>query len=154
MVRLVYGSWLSKAVHVIISLCIPDLLRDGPKQSAELAAATGTYAPFLHRIMRALVSEGIFDADDLERFSLTPVGTTLRSDIPGSLHNWALLMLGGVHQDAWSEVLHSVRTGQNAFQHRYGMDLWEYRRKYSDHSKLFDAAMAGFTETYIVNLLD
>src|SRR2546426_174849 len=46
-----------------------------------------------------------------------------------------------------------LRTGESAFQHCYGMDLWQYRSRHSNYAKLFDAAMASFTGTYIDNLL-
>ena len=153
MVALVEASWLSKAIYVVVSLGIPDLLRNGPRPGHELAAVTGTHAPTLQRVMRALAVEGIFAADELERFVLTPLGMTLRSDVPGSLHDWALLMLGKTHQEAWNELIHSVRTGESAFQHWHGMDLWQYRSRHSNYAKLFDAAMASFTGTYIDNLL-
>ena len=153
MVALIEASWLTKAIHVVVSLRIPDLLRDGPQRSEELAAATGAHAKALHRVMRALAAEGIFAADEQKRFSLTPLGATLRTDVPGSLHDWALLMLGRVNQDAWSEVLHSVRTGESAFRHRYGTDLWQYRSEHREYAETFDAAMAGFTMTYIASVL-
>lgn len=153
MIRMICGAWLSKAIHVVVVLGIPDLLRDGPKRSTDLAAATGTQAPFLHRVMRALAIEGIFATDDQDRFVLTSIGATLRSDAPGSLRDWALLMLGEVHQGAWGELLHSVRTGESAFPSRYGRDLWNYCGEHPAHAAMFDKAMAGFTETYIANVL-
>src|SRR5438105_1211938 len=136
MIQIIEGSWLARAVHVIVSLGVPDLLRDGPKQSAELAAATGTYAPALHRVLRALAVAGIFAADDLERFYLTPIGATLQTDVPGSLHAWALLMLGEQNQGAWTDILHSVRTGQSAFQRRYGVDIWQYCSQHAQYARL------------------
>jgi len=152
-VRLVEGSWVSKAIYVVVSLCIPDLLRDGPRKIEELAAATGTHTQSLHRIMRALAGEGLFNFDDLGRFSLTPAGAVLRTDVPSSLHYWALLMLGKVHQGAWEDLMHTTRTGESAFQHRFGVDLWQYCAQHTEHARLFAAAMAGFTTTYIQDLL-
>ena len=152
-VRLIEGAWLSKAVYVIVQLRIPDLLADAPKHSEELAAATRTNARALHRLLRALAAEGVFAIDVDDRFSLTPVGTTLRSNVAGSLHDWALLMLGDIHQGAWRELLHSVETGQCAFSHRYGDDLWTYGSKNPAYANLFNAAMAGFTKTYVESLL-
>ncbi len=153
MVRLIEASWLSRAIHVFVSLDIPDLLSDGPKGSEELAQATGTRTQPLYRVLRALAAEGILAGDEQQRFSLTPLGATLRRNQAGSLHDWALLMLGKVHQDAWSDVMHSIRTGESAFEHRYRMDLWQYRAAQPEYANLFDAAMAGFTRTYIENLL-
>jgi O-methyltransferase domain len=153
MIRLICGAWLSKAILVVVTLGIPDLLSDGPKQSAELAAATGTNAPYLHRLMRALAVEGVFSIDHRDRFALTALGATLRSDAHGSLRDWVLLMLGEVHQGAWDELLHSVRMGESAFSYRHSRDLWEYCRAHPVHAAMFDKAMAGFTETYIANVL-
>lgn len=153
MVSLIEASWLSRTIYVIASLGIPDLLRNGPKLNEELAAATRTDADTLGRIMRALTSEGIFHADDQERFSLTPLGATLRTDVPDSLHAWALLMLGEVNQNAWADVMHTVRTGQSAFLHRHAMDLWQYHTTHPEYANLFAAAMSNFTMTYIEDVL-
>jgi ubiquinone/menaquinone biosynthesis C-methylase UbiE len=152
-VRLIEGSWISQAINVVVSLGIPDLLRDGPRPSEELAAETGAHAQSLHRIMRALAGEGLFNFDDAGRFSLTPAGAVLRSDVPNSLHHWALLMLGEVHQGAWGELIHTARTGESAFRHRFGVDLWQYCAGHAEHARLFAAAMAGFTTTYVKDLL-
>jgi O-methyltransferase. len=152
-VRLVEGAWLSKAIYVVVNLGIPDLLRDRARPIEELAAETGTHAASLHRILRALAGEGLFSFDDSGRLSLTPAGTVLRRDAPNSLHAWALLMLGNVHQSAWEDLMHSARTGESAFQHRFGADLWQYCAQHPEHARLFAAAMAGFTTTYIQGLL-
>ena len=148
-IRLVEGSWLSSAIYVVVSLSIPDLLRDGPRRVEELAEETGVRPQFLHRIMRALAGEGLFDFDDLGHFALTSAGTVLRTDVPSSLHHWALLMLGEVHQGAWGDLMHTARTGENAFQHRFGVDLWQYCAQHPEHAQLFASAMSGFTMTYI-----
>jgi SAM-dependent methyltransferase len=153
-VRFVEGSWLSKALYVVVRLGIPDLLRDGPRSAEELAAHTSTNAQSLQRIMRALAGEGIFDLADSRRFYLTPASTLLRTDVPDSMHPWALLMLGEVHQVAWGDLMHAVCTGESAFLHRFGVDLWQYCAQNAEHGQLFAAAMAGFTTTYIRGLLD
>jgi SAM-dependent methyltransferase len=151
--RLICGAWVSRAIHVALSLGIPDLLCDGPESSAALAAACGTHAPSLHRLLRALTVEGVFAMDSEGRFRLTPVGEILRSDAPGSLRDWALLMLGDVHGGAWGELLTAVQTGESAFKARYGKDLWAYCREHKAHGALFDRAMAGFTDTYVASVL-
>src|SRR5215213_2398216 len=153
-VRLVEGSWLAKAIHVVITLGVPDLLRNGSRPIEELAAETGTHPQSLYRIMRALAGEGLFNFDDSRCFSLTPAGTVLSSDGANSLHHWTLLMLGQVHQGAWEDLMHTARTGESAFKHRFGMALWQYCSEYSEHARLFAAAMAGFTTTYSRNLLN
>jgi hypothetical protein len=85
MLDMIKGFWVSRALYVAAKLGIPDLLRDEPKSSDDLAQATGTHAPSLYRVLRALDSVGVFAEDDRGRFALTPLGATLRTDIPGSL---------------------------------------------------------------------
>jgi hypothetical protein len=152
-VQLVEGVWLARAVHVAVSLGIPDLFSGGSLSVDELAAMTSTHAPAVERIMRALAGARLLEIVD-GRYSLTDAGALLRRDAPDSLHPWVLLMLGDVHQGAWAELMHTVRTGESAFCNRYGIDLWEYCAGHPDHARLFAEAMAGFTTTYIRGLLD
>lgn len=152
-VHAVEGAWLAKALHAIVVLRIPDLLAAGPRPVEALAAATGAHAPSLHRMLRALAGEGLLAFDDAGCFSLTAAGAVLRSDAPSSLRDWVLVMLGEVHHGAWQDLLHTARTGESAFRHRYGIDLWRYCAEHEDHARLFASAMAGFTTTYIENLL-
>lgn len=68
---IVGGSWKSQATYVAAELRIADLLADGPKTSADLAAATD--------ICR--------ERDD-GAFETTPMGSLLRTNGPGSLRSW------------------------------------------------------------------
>src|SRR6266487_1452528 len=60
--------WLSQAIYVAAKLGIADLLRDGPQSCFALAASTGSDAPSLFRLMRALSSVGIFAHLGRDRF--------------------------------------------------------------------------------------
>ena len=104
-----------------LELGIPDLLKHGPKGSEELGQAAGTHPPSLYRLVRAMTGVGIFAEDDQQRFSLTPLETTLRSDFPGSLRSFVTEILGRSHYAAWEKMLYSVITGGTAFDHIYGL---------------------------------
>jgi hypothetical protein len=145
MLDLIKGFWVSRALYVAAKLGIPDLLRDEPKSSGDLAQATGTHAPSLYRVLRALDSVGVFAEDDRGRFALTPLGATLRTDVPGSLRYFAIEELGENHYPAWERVLHSVETGAIAFDHVYGVSKWQYMAGHSDEARIFDAAMSSFS---------
>src|SRR5258707_12340984 len=67
--NVIKNFWLSRAVCAVAKLGIPDLVRDGPKTLGELATATGTHAPSIHRLLRALPSESGFFEDQAVRFS-------------------------------------------------------------------------------------
>jgi hypothetical protein len=145
MLQMIQGFWVSRALYVAAKLGLPDLLKDGPKSSADLAEATGAHAPSLYRVLRALNSVGVFAQDDQGRFTATPLGATLRTDVPGSLRYFAIEELGENHYPAWEQVLHSVKTGGIAFNHVYGASKWQYMADHPEEAKVFDAAMSSFS---------
>jgi hypothetical protein len=143
MLQIMTGFRVSRATYVAAKLGIADLLKDGPKSSEELAQLTDTHAPSLYRVMRALASAGVFGQDEQGRFTLTPVAATLRSDVPNSLRALAIINLGEERYQAWGELMYSVRTGELAFNHVFGMGLWEYYAQHPDQAKIFDDSMAN-----------
>jgi len=143
--RMVTGFYVSRAIHVVAKLGIADLLADGPRSYDELAEATRTHAPSLHRVLRLLASAGLFTEEENGRFALTPIGACLRSGVPGSMRAAALLF-GGITQQAWGDLLHSVETGEPAFRRVFGMEPFAYMARHPDEAANFDAAMADFTK--------
>jgi hypothetical protein len=103
--------------------------------------------------MRALGSIGVLAEDEQHRFSLTALGNSLRSDVPDSLREWAILALGDEHFRAWGELMRSVRTGDIAFDHVFGTDVWTYRAAHAEHAAIFDQAMAQLVKSYDASLV-
>jgi hypothetical protein len=58
MLHLIMGFRVSRTIFVAAKLGLADLLQDGPRTSEQLARTTGTHAPSLYRVLRALVSIG------------------------------------------------------------------------------------------------
>jgi hypothetical protein len=142
--RLATGYYVSRAIWVVATLGIADLLAAGPRDVAALAAATATHAGALRRVLRLLASVGVFTEDEEGRIALTPIGDCLRAGVPGSMRAGALLFSGWT-QDAWSDLLYSVRTGEPIYPYRFGMDVWTYTAQHPEDAALFDEAMADFT---------
>jgi hypothetical protein len=145
MLQIISGFWISRAVYVIGKLGIPDLLQTGPKTAAELASATNTHAPSLFRILRALVSVGVLNSSDGERFAQTPLSETLVTDAPGSLRWFAISELGQEHYPAWGNVMHSVKTGEIAFDNFFGVDIWKYFQQNPEDAAVFNNSMSNIT---------
>jgi ubiquinone/menaquinone biosynthesis C-methylase UbiE len=148
MIEMVTSFWLCRAIYLAASLGICDLLKNESRKLEDLAEVTRTHARSLYRVLRALASAGILTEDQQGRFALTPLGATLRTDVPGSLNAWVRVQLGEEHYRAWSDPLHSVQTGEIAFDHVFGMGIWKYRAENAEHAKLFDEAMANLTGIY------
>ena len=86
--RLGFGFAVSQALRVVAELKISDLMSDGERTIDDLAAATGSHAGALYRVMRILSAEGVFSEVSVGRFALTDVGGALRSDKPSGPRNY------------------------------------------------------------------
>ncbi len=152
--RLIDGYQASQAIHVAATLGIADFLADGPRTSDELAGLTSTHPPSLYRVLRALAALGVFREEEDERFALTPLGDCLRSDARDPLRGWSMFTGRQYHRDSWNGLLHSVRTGENAFRHVHGTSVWEYRARHPEESAIFDRAMTDLSRRELQRLLD
>jgi hypothetical protein len=74
--------WLSQIIGVAARLRLPDLLASGPLSSDALAPRVGAHPDGLYRLMRAGVFAGLFTEELPRTFTLTPLGTFLRSEVP------------------------------------------------------------------------
>ncbi|MGB8511062.1 MAG: methyltransferase [Pyrinomonadaceae bacterium] len=146
MLGMVSGFWTSRAIYVAAKLGLADLLYERPRTAIELAEATGMHASSLRRVLRALASVGVLAEREEGRFDLTPVGATLRTGVPGSLRAFVASELGEGHYQAWGELLHSVKTGEIAFDHVYGMPVWEYYAGHPELAQTFNESMTCLTK--------
>jgi O-methyltransferase len=136
---------VSQALHVAATFGISDLLAAGPRGVTDLALATGTHAPTLVRLMRALEAAGVYASDPDGRYANTELGEQLRSDAPGSLGGWTAFIGRPNHWQAWAGLADSVRTGDSAFEAQQGMSVWEYRKQHPEEQVIFDAAMTAMS---------
>jgi hypothetical protein len=131
----------SRALYVAVELGVADQLKDGAKSAEDLAAATQTNADALFRLLRALASVGVFAEAGPREFGLTPLSDALRSDVPGSLRPLVLMLAGDVHWSVYKELGYSVRTGQPAFDHVFGQEVWDYLSGHPELSMVVDQTM-------------
>jgi hypothetical protein len=139
--ELIHGFRISQALHVAVALGLADLLADQIVGCRELAEQTDTNAGALYRLLRALAAVGVVHEHPGEHFSLTRLGKFLRSDVPGSRAGWIRNAMRPPIWQAWQHLLHSVRTGEAAFEHTHGTDIWSFRSKSPEESAIFDLAM-------------
>ena len=154
LLRLVSAYQLSQALHVAARLDIGDRLAGGPCSSDELAGATDTHPDALYRLLRALAAIGVLHELDDRRFELTELGDGLRSDVPGSVHGWALMIGRPMHWNTWSSLVESIRTGENTFRLVHGTDVWSYRAERPEELGIFDGAMTSMSRFVDATVLD
>ncbi|WP_292766856.1 methyltransferase [Nostoc sp. NOS(2021)] len=124
--ELVYAYWISRMIYVVAKLGIADLLKDGSQHCDALASATNTHSDSLYRVLRSLAGFGIFAETQPRCFELTPQAESLQSDVPGSVRKDAILRGEEFYYKPWENLMYSVQTGESAFEHLYGVDLFQY----------------------------
>jgi hypothetical protein len=86
-------------------------------------------------------------------FRLTPAAELLASGVPGSVRVSAEVAGEDWMWRPWGDLLHSVRTGETAFQHLYGKGSFDWFSENQAAARLFDEFMAertaGFLEAVI-----
>lgn len=131
----------TQALYVVAKLGIADYLRGEPAGSGELAQKVDANPKALFRVMRHLATVGVFTQDGSRKFRLTELGKLLCTDHPGSMRH-SVIMNGEEIYRAAGELLHSVRTGETAFNHLYGKGHFEYLAEHPEASSTFNKAMA------------
>jgi O-methyltransferase domain len=117
----------------VVDAGVPEALAAGPRPVSELEGDPDT----LHRLLRALASDGlfretepgVFEHTDLSRFLLAP--------------GWREFahLFGGVFFDATTDL--GASTSASAFRQRFGIGFWEWLAEHPDERAAFDAAMAA-----------
>jgi SAM-dependent methyltransferase len=147
------APWIAQAIYCAAKLGLADHLVAGPRPVEELARATGTHAPSLARLLRALASVGLF-ASDPGGWRVTPLGEALRADVPGSARGYSIMLGSPFHRAAWTDILESVRTGKSAFDRVHGVPLFDHLARTPADAAIFDEGMTSVSGTEIRALLE
>ena len=97
--RLMDGYLATQLLYVAAKLGLADALAGAPQSADALARAVGAEPDALCRVLRGLAAEGVLEEHPDGRFSLTALGTCLRSDVPNSLRG-AILARGDLYYGA------------------------------------------------------
>lgn len=149
------GSFVSQAIYAATKLGIADLLANGPKTTADLAAATKMDASSLYRLLRSLASIGVFTETSDGTFSNTPVSELLSTDSPKSLRAMALFMGDEAHARVIIDIMYSLKTGKPAWDHVHGVPCFPYMFETNkDLGEIFNQAMTALSHGEIAAVLD
>jgi hypothetical protein len=150
---MLFGALVAQALIVAAEFRLADLVRDGKKNTAQLAEATNTDELNLYRLMRALVSLGIFSEPEPGYFAATELSACLQSDSPESLYH--LILWAGWKWKSFGSLSYSVRTGKPGFEHLYGKDMWRYLAEDDPEAgALFNRAMTSLVGSMNQPLID
>ncbi|MFI8308513.1 methyltransferase [Streptomyces sp. NPDC085927] len=113
------------AIRVAATLRLADHVANGVSTADELSARTGTHSGSLEKLMRFLITLGVFKGT-ADGYSLTERGELLAWDAPAPIAR-ALDLEGmmGRGELAIANLLHTVRTGETAYSNLFGKSYWE-----------------------------
>jgi O-methyltransferase domain len=133
------GAMTTKAFGIVADLGIAEKLSDGPRSGHELAREAGVDANVLHRLLRALASDGVFAEEEPGVFRHTDASKLLLEK------GWSEFahLFGGVFYDAVGDLDRAARTGAETFRERFGDEFWPWLGAHADERAIFDRAMAG-----------
>lgn len=143
--RLIFSKVTTQCIGVAAELGIADMLKESNCSIDKLAQQAGVKKSYLYRVMRALVSIGIFNEIEQGQFALNDLAEPLCSDSLYSLKDFARFVAHPVHNGAHSALLHTVKTGETGFDYVYGMDSFSYMKTDKDFFNLFNVAMTSLS---------
>jgi hypothetical protein len=154
LMKFILGKWISQPIYVAAELGIADILSKCPLPVEEIARQTKTHAATLYRVLRALAGVGIFEETKNRVFQLTPMAECLKT---GAMRPAALMIHSDWNDKAWSYLLHSVRTGETAFDKAHGIPIADWLEKNPGAEKVLseaNAMKAAYSHRAIVDAYD
>ncbi|MEI8254336.1 MAG: methyltransferase [Deltaproteobacteria bacterium] len=140
------GAAHTSLVDVAARLCIADHLKEGPLDAGELARRCEADADTLERVLRALVSIGVFKRLADGRFANNNVS---RGMITGSEHGvrgFVRFFGSRLVSSAWQELADTVRDGKSGFNRVHGRFVWDHMAEDEDLRSAFVEGMSSMTE--------
>lgn len=144
--EITYSNFVTaRALYAFAKLGIADILAGRSATSEELASIAGVHPGALYRLLRTLSTADVVSESLDHRFSLGPLGVALRSEVPGSMRAWAIFSGEPFYLQAWEEVVHSIRTGEPAWERVHRMPIFDYIGEHPEAGQIFDQAMSSLS---------
>lgn len=132
---LLRGALATRALALVADLGVAGALAAGPRPVEDFAREVGADADTLHRLLRALASDGVFAEEERGVFRNTAASEQLGRD---GWDDFAHLF-GGVWYRTVSEL--DATLSQPAFPRTFGADFWTWLAAHPDERAAFDRAM-------------
>ncbi|MER7708059.1 methyltransferase [Kitasatospora sp. NPDC097605] len=140
------GFLFPAALRAAADVGVADHLANGPAAPADLAAATGTDARNLHRVLRLLATRGVVTEDEQGRFALTGAGQALRGDVPFSVRTAVQMLTDRTMWRPAGELTHCLTEGTTAFENIFGMPFFDHFAKDERTAAVFHVGMAAMSD--------
>lgn len=135
---LMRGAMTTRALAVVADLRVAEALADETRPVDELAREVGADPDALHRVLRALATEGVFAEDESGLVRHTDASRLLLDS------GWSAFahLFGGVFYEAVADLDRAAERGAPTFAERFGDGFWPWLEAHRDERSIFDRAMA------------
>lgn len=131
---------VSRALHTITELKIPDLFEDNLPKSIGMLAKQCSMSPVaLKKLLRVLCPFGIFKENDDGTFSLEKIGEVLKSSHPSGMRD--LLFCEDCRWNSFGQMSQSLTTGETGFSKLYKQEYFDYIARHPHLQAGFDSHM-------------
>lgn len=137
------------ALRVAAEFRIADKLADGPRSPQELADGSAIDSDKLYRVRRLLATREVFHEQDDGRFELTPRAEPLRSDVPLSVREAALMLTSRAIWSSVGELTHTIEGTKPPFEEIFGPHIWAYWSPDFDEEQELQAGRRAMTDPEI-----
>ncbi|MGH3032127.1 MAG: methyltransferase [Gaiellaceae bacterium] len=135
--NLLRGALATRTLALVADLRVADALAAGPRPVEDVAREVGADPDTLHRILRALASDGVFAEEEPGVFRNTDVSEVLRR---GDGWDAFAHLFGGVWQRTLGEL--DATSHEPPFPRMLGTDFWSWLADNPSERAAFDRAMA------------
>lgn len=143
--QLIQGHWIFQATYSAVKLDIFEHLAIQELDITALSERTGITPAPLARLLQVLISLELIQEDSAQKLQLTPQGQRFSQQHPQSLRSTMLLMGHPLRYQAWGNLLHSLQTGQSAFENNAGMSVFEHLVSEPELTQHYQQTMANFS---------
>ena len=145
LLRMLMGMWHAQIVSAIAQLGVADRIAAGTTAVDDLARECQANPDALYRLLRAGATLEVVTETGAKQFALTPLGETLRSNVPGSLRDFIIAETAPGHWLPWGRLADAVRRGGSMAAETLGMDPWTYYAKNEEERLFFARGMSNLS---------
>jgi len=142
----------ARALHLVATLRVADHIDAEAVGAGELESLWGVDAGAIDRVLRLLVTQGIF-ARQGGAYVHTDASRLLRSDHPMSMSGYARMMGLPVFWASFAHMDHSLRTGAPSINLVDPGGVWAYLQSHPDDAGVFREAMVAKAQADIAGIL-
>lgn len=150
--RMAGGFAMTQVLHTAVQAGVADFMGDRECTADEISAALHLDAHALERFLRMMVVLDLLVQAGVARYRLSAAGQLLRADHPQSMRE-RIVYIGAINYPVAGAAMHSLRTGETAFDHVFGKPFFDHLAKQPELGRAFNGLMQRGIEARVTGVL-